>query len=75
MTTFIILDQTGDTRVKFDTTDDTAVKEAMERFNDLVGNKGYRAAKLGTDGATGELVDKFNKEDENVLFIPQIIGG
>ncbi len=47
---------------------------AEERFRELTG-KGFRAVALGKDGGPGELLEKFDPNVEQTLFIPQLQGG
>ena len=70
----IVMDRSGDTRHEFDVTDARAVALAERRFRDLTG-KGFRAVALAKDGGSGRLVDKFDPEVEQTLFIPQLQGG
>jgi hypothetical protein len=68
------MDRTGDTRHEFDIADANAVGLAEERFRQLTG-KGFRAVALSGDGSPGKLVDKFDPNVEQTLFIPQLQGG
>jgi hypothetical protein len=70
----IVMDRFGDTRHEFDVCDAEAVALAEERFRELTGS-GFRAAALSEDGSPGQLVNKFDKEVERTLFIPQLQGG
>ena len=71
--TQIVPDDTGDTRHTFDNTDDAAVKEAMERFDDLIG-KGYRAA-ADLGGGTQTMLDGFTLDSETTVFILPLVSG
>jgi hypothetical protein len=68
------MDRTGDTRHEFDVADSNAVALAEERFRQLTG-KGFRAVALGRDGKPGNLINKFDPNVEQTLFIPQLQGG
>ncbi|HJZ43835.1 MAG TPA: hypothetical protein VJ233_08945 [Hyphomicrobiaceae bacterium] len=70
----IVMDRSGDTRHEFDAADSRAVRVAEERFHELTG-KGFRAVALGKDGGPGELLEKFDPNVEQTLFIPQLQGG
>jgi hypothetical protein len=70
----ITLDSSGDTRHEFDATDTAAVKAAEERFRQLTG-LGFRPAVLSEDGGPGRLINKFDPEARQTLFIPQLKGG
>jgi len=74
MATQIVMDRTGDTRHEFDVADSNAVALAEERFRQLTG-KGFRAVALGRDGKPGNLINKFDPNVEQTLFIPQLQGG
>jgi hypothetical protein len=70
----IVMDGSGDTRHEFDVSDPASIATAEIRFRELTG-KGFRAAALGKNGGPNELIDKFDPEVEQTLFIPQLKGG
>jgi hypothetical protein len=70
----IVMDGTGDTRHRFEVSDLSSIALAEERFKELTGS-GFRAVALGKDGSTGELIDTFDPNVEQTLFIPQLKGG
>jgi hypothetical protein len=70
----IVMDRSGDTRHEFDLTDARAVALAEKRFRELTG-KGFRAVALAKDGGPSTLLNKFDPEVEQTLFIPQLQGG
>jgi hypothetical protein len=70
----IVMDRTGDTRHEFDAADPTSYAVAEERFRQLTGS-GFRAVALGRDGASDTLLNKFDPDVEETLFIPQLQGG
>jgi hypothetical protein len=70
----IVMDGSGDTRHAFDVSDAESIARAEERFWKLTG-LGFRAVALGKDGSTGELIDRFDPNVEQTLFIPQLQGG
>jgi len=70
----IVMDRFGDTRHEFDVTDAQAVALAEERFRRLTGS-GFRAAALSGDGNPGKLLNKFDQEVEQTLFVPHLQGG
>jgi hypothetical protein len=74
MGVLIVMDRSGDTRHEFDATDARAVGLAERRFKELTG-KGFRAVALAKDGGPGKLVNKFDPQVEQTLFIPQLQGG
>ena len=70
----IVMNRFGDTRHEFDVTDAQAVALAEERFRQLTGS-GFRAAALSSDGGPGKLLNKFDREVEQTLFVPHLQGG
>jgi hypothetical protein len=68
------MDRSGDTRHEFDSADPKAVALAERRFKELTG-KGFRAVALAKDGGLGRLVGRFDPQEEQTLFIPQLQGG
>jgi hypothetical protein len=68
------MDRSGDTRHEFDTADARAVALAERRFRELTG-KGFRAVALAKDGGPGRLLNRFDPQVEQTLFIPQLQGG
>ena len=70
----IVMDSHGDTRHEFDPADLSSLATAEARFHELTG-KGFRAVALGKNGASGELLRKFDPRAEQTLFIPQLHGG
>lgn len=73
--TFLIPDVTGDTRQKFDASSDEGLAKAEERFKELTGNLGFRAASLGAVGEPGKILKDFDKTSEKVLFFKPLKGG
>ncbi len=69
-----IMDRNGDTRVEFDPADAVEVKEAMARFDDLVGNKKHFAYAPDGKGG-GHQVKAFDPVIETTVFRPPLIGG
>lgn len=70
----IVMDRFGDTRHEFDAADAAAVALAEERFQELT-RSGFRAAALSGDGSPNRLLNKFDAQVEQTLFIPQLQGG
>jgi len=68
------MDRSGDTRHEFDTADARSVALAEKRFRELTG-KGFRAVALAKDGGSGKLLGRFDPQEEQTLFIPQLQGG
>jgi hypothetical protein len=70
----IVMDRNGDTRHEFDESDQEAVSRASERFEKLTG-EGFRAVAPGRGGQPGRLLRKFEPNEPETLFIPQLQGG
>jgi hypothetical protein len=70
----IVMDGSGDTRHEFDASAPSSVALAEERYRKLTGS-GFRAVALGKDGDSAELIDTFDPNTEQTLFIPQLKGG
>ncbi len=70
----IVMDRSGDTRHQFDLSDKESIARAEERFRQLTG-LGFRAVARGENGNSGELLDRFDPNIEQTLFIPQLKGG
>jgi hypothetical protein len=69
----IVMDQTGDTRHRFNSADARAVAEAEERFKELTA-AGFTAAKRVGEGKS-EVLRSFDPTAEETLFIPRLQGG
>ena len=70
----IVMDRSGDTRHEFDGADAKAVALAERRFRELTG-KGFRAVALAKAGGPGRVLGRFDPQEEQTLFIPQLQGG
>lgn len=68
-----IMDQTGHSTLDFDPKNDSQVKEAMEKFDQLVG-QGYQAA-VRTEGGGLKKVKSFDPTATEVVMHPQLVGG
>ncbi len=67
-----IMDQTGHSTLDFDPKNDASTKEAMEKFNELVG-KGYQAAVRTESGL--KKVKAFDPAQPETVMHPQLMGG
>jgi hypothetical protein len=68
-----VLDNTGHTDVIYDPTIDVEVEEAMATFDESMG-KGMSAYVLTDDGG-GSVTRTFDKTAEQVVLVPQTVGG
>ena len=73
MATQIVMDQTGDTRHRFDPGDAKALARAEQRFKELTG-LGFTAAVRTGPGQVSQ-VRSFDPTANETLFFPRIIGG
>lgn len=67
----------GDKRIVWDSRDLSQIEEAKTMFDQCV-TKGLVPYRVGTDGkATAEVMDEFDPEAEEVIFLPiaQVAGG
>lgn len=63
-----VLDETGDTRVVWDRHKDAEVKEAREKFIELLG-KGYKGYVCRSDGSKGRRVETFDALLEEIIML------
>jgi hypothetical protein len=73
MSTLLIMDQSGHSTFEFDSSDSTAVEEAMERFQALI-EQGYTASER-TGAGTQRKVTEFDPHRTETLFHPRLMGG
>ena len=69
-----VLDQTGDTKVAWDSENDDEIAAARRTFNDLRG-KGYLAFRVNKQGDKGQEMREFDPEAEKIILAPQMRGG
>lgn len=70
-----VLDQTGHSTLEFDLSKSDEVSLAMQKFDELVKEKKYGAAKR--DPATGNLVKvkAFDPSADEIVMHPHLVGG
>jgi hypothetical protein len=73
MHTQIVMDNTGDSRHRFDPNNYVEVLDARRRFRELT-EAGYTAAKKTGNGAS-EVIRQFDPTAKETLFIPRLVGG
>lgn len=69
-----IMDHTGDTKIVWDPENDVEVDHAEKTFNEFK-KKGYLAYKVDKKGNSGEIMRKFDKDEEKMILTPQMKGG
>lgn len=71
----LVLDQTGDTKIIWDSENRDEVDNARRTFEDLT-KKGYLAFKVkGEKGEKGEQVRTFEAGLERLILVPPMVGG
>lgn len=70
----IVMDRNGDSRYYFDVADAQSLHDAEAKYKELT-EKGYRAVAPGEGGQPGRLLTGFDKNVEETLFIPHLVGG
>lgn len=71
---FSIMNRTGHTSIAYDVTTDEALAEA-ERIFDEHKKKGFAPFKVEEDGTTSGPLQTFDKEADEILMVPNIVGG
>lgn len=69
-----IIDNTGDTKVIWDKTNEDEVEAAEEQFDSLI-DKGFTAYKVKKDGGKGRKITKFDPSAGKIIMVPKIVGG
>ncbi len=71
---FAVMCAEGDRRVSWDTEDSGSVAVAEREFDTLKG-AGYSPIAIGESGEGLGVVERFDKEQERVVFVAPIVGG
>jgi hypothetical protein len=71
---FRVLSNEGDTRLVWDRREPTQVKEAYQRFKDLL-DQGYTAYAVRSDGKKGSRLDEFDPLHEEIVMVPKTMPG
>lgn len=74
MAKHLLMDSTGHSVIEFDKTNDAATKEAMERFNALIGS-GHTAATRKAGETDYTAIKRADQQQDETLFVPQMRGG
>ena len=68
------IDETGDTKIVFDRSNEAEVNFAREAF--LKARKdGFMAYKVQGEGSRGEVMHKFDRDAERIILAPAMKGG
>lgn len=70
----VVIDQTGDTKIIWDSTKKDEVDSAKTQF-DALKKKGYMAYSVKKNGDKGELLHEFDAEAEKIILAPRMVGG
>lgn len=70
----VVIDQTGDTKVIWDSSKKEEVAAARKTFDDLK-KKGYWAYSVKKNGEKGEVIQEFDEEAEKIILAPRMVGG
>jgi hypothetical protein len=73
MATQIVMDHNGDSRHNFNAEDAVALRQAEQRFNELM-RGGYTAAARSASGQP-RVIRSFDPAAEETLFFPRLVGG
>jgi hypothetical protein len=69
-----IIDQTGDTKLIWDSQNKDEVENARETFNRLRG-KGHIAYSVKKNGNQGKVITEFDPDAEKIILTPRMVGG
>jgi hypothetical protein len=72
--TMQIMDPTGHTTVAWEQGDTAEVEVARTTFDEMT-RKGYQAFRVGKNGERGTRMTAFDPAAEEMLLIPQLVGG
>lgn len=70
-----IMDHSGDTKLMWDSDNDTEVENARRMFGEMKA-KGFMAYTVkGKSGDKGEVIREFDPTAESIIMVPQMKGG
>ena len=69
-----VLDQTGDTKLMWDKSNQVEVDAAKDLFKKLK-KKNYIAYTVKDDGTKGRVISEFDVNLERIIMAPHIVGG
>jgi hypothetical protein len=68
------MDGTGDTKLIWDSDNETEVKAAKKMFDDLRAKK-FTAFSVKKNGEKDRIITEFDPDAEKIILIPQLSGG
>jgi len=72
--TMKVMDPTGHSTISWDSNISTEVEAARAMYTTLV-DRGYQAFRVGKSGQRGERITSFDPHAEEVIMVPQMVGG
>ena len=69
-----VMDDTGDSRIQWDPTNQAEVAKAETKFNELKA-KGFMSYRVNKKGDKGVVLDKFDPAAERIILHSQMVGG
>jgi hypothetical protein len=69
-----VMDESGDTKIIWDSKNADEVDNAREQFNRLL-KKGFIAYTVAKNGKQGEIIREFDPEAEKIILSPPMAGG
>jgi hypothetical protein len=69
-----ILDNTGDTKIIWDSKNEDEVENAKEQF-DRLKKKGFLAFSVNKDGSKNKQIHEFDPDAEKIILSPPLVGG
>ena len=69
------LDQRGDIKTIWDEENEDEVEAARQQFEDLVGDKDFKAFKVNKKGDATTEIKQFDPSLEKMILVPPVVGG
>jgi len=69
-----LMDESGDTKVIWDATNEDEVDAAKKQYDHLI-EKGFAAYSVKKKGGKGKKISKFDRTAERIIMVPPIVGG
>ena len=69
-----VIDETGDSKLIWDSANEAEVEAARKLFNELKGKR-YKAFSVKKDGEPGSVITSFDPNAEKIIMQPPMAGG
>ena len=69
-----IMNESGDTKVQWNPTNEDEIEVAEEMFDKLK-SKGHLSYEVKKDGSKGKLLKKFKPSAGMIIMVPPVVGG